>query len=206
VLRPSLKSSTCSVMPSVIAAVHYRDSTALAPFCLYISNLVLRTKLVSEGSVSQHKIHHSTMLTDQRVLPFGSLLLCLFLLYRIQRVKQVWQAFGNLPAYTIPVSPLSTLGRMLPRIPWISSGFDFSWRNPYERQPLPRLSPPTQLTVHVQAFSRLPTPISFISGHCFHAIPHNCCSPMLQLPRWGWSPLWSPLCSLSLSRPSFRTV
>jgi hypothetical protein len=63
-----------------------------------------------------------------------------------------------------------SLGRMLPRIPWISGGIDFSWRNVYDRRPLPRLSLPTQLTVHVQASSQLPIPILFSSGNCFRAI------------------------------------
>jgi len=80
------------------------------------------------------------MLTDQKVLLFGPLLFSLFLLHRIQRVKQVWQAFENLPTYTRVVSPLNLLSRLLPRIPWISDGIDFSWENVYERQPLPGLS------------------------------------------------------------------
>ena len=89
------------------------------------------------------------MLTDQKVLLFGPLLPCLFLLYRIRRIKQVWQSFGNLPAHSVLVSPLNILSRLLPRIPWISDGLDFSWESVYERQLLPRLSLPTLLTVHV---------------------------------------------------------
>lgn len=77
-----------------------------------------------------------SMLTDRGVLLLGSLLLCLFL-YRIRRVTQVWQAFGELPTFTIVVSPLNFITRVLPRIPRISDGPDFSWRNVYERQPLP---------------------------------------------------------------------
>lgn len=78
------------------------------------------------------------MLTDQRVLLFGSLLLILFLflLYRIQRVKQVWQAYRNLPTYSVFISPLDFLSRLLPRIPWISVGRDFGWENVYQREPL----------------------------------------------------------------------
>ena len=79
------------------------------------------------------------MLTDQKVLLFGSLLFCLFLLHRAQRVKQVWQAFGDLPAHSIVVSPLDFVSRLLPRIPWISDGLDFGWENVDERQLLPRL-------------------------------------------------------------------
>jgi len=76
------------------------------------------------------------MATDQKVPLFVSLLLCLFLLHRIQRVRQVWKAFGILPAYSVLVSPLDSLSRLIPRIPWISDGNDFSWENVYERQPL----------------------------------------------------------------------
>jgi hypothetical protein len=80
------------------------------------------------------------MLADQNVLLFGSLLLGLFLLHRIQQVKQVWQAFGNLPAHFILVSPLEDLSRILPRIPWISDRPGFSWKNVHERQLHPRVS------------------------------------------------------------------
>jgi hypothetical protein len=79
------------------------------------------------------------MLTDQKVLLLGPLLFSLFLLHRMKRVNQVWQAFGTLPAYSIVVSPLNILCHLLPRIPWISDGSNFSWENVYERQPLPRL-------------------------------------------------------------------
>ena len=77
------------------------------------------------------------MLTDPKVLLFGFLLLLLSILYRIQRVKQVWQAFGNLPAHSILVSPLDVLSRFLPRIPWITSGIEFSGEAIYECQPVP---------------------------------------------------------------------
>ncbi len=80
------------------------------------------------------------MLTDQKSFLLGPLLLCLFLLHRIQRIKQVWRAFGNLPAHFVLVSPLNILSRLLPRIPWISAGLDFSWENVYEGQLLPRVS------------------------------------------------------------------
>jgi len=79
------------------------------------------------------------MSTDQKVLLFASLLLGLFLLHRIQRVRQVWKAFGNLPAYSILVSPLDLVSRLIPRTPWISDGNNFSWENVYERQTLPRV-------------------------------------------------------------------
>ena len=88
------------------------------------------------------------MLTDPKVQLFGSLLLCSFILYRIQRVKQVWQAFENLPAHPILVSPLNLLSRGS-RIPWISDGRDFGWKKVYERQPVPIYRFPIYLTVHV---------------------------------------------------------
>jgi hypothetical protein len=80
------------------------------------------------------------MLTDQKVLLLGPLLFSLFLLHRFRRVKQVWQAFGDLPTYSIVVSPLNLLSRLLPRIPWVTDGLNFSWENVYERRHLPRLS------------------------------------------------------------------
>jgi len=90
------------------------------------------------------------MLANQKDLLFGSLFLGLFfLLHRIQQVKRVWQAFGNLPAHFILVSPLDDLSRVLPRIPWISDRAGFSWRNVYERQSLSRVPFPTLLTFHV---------------------------------------------------------
>ena len=78
------------------------------------------------------------MLTDHGVLLFGSLSLCLFLLHHIQRVNRVWKAFGNLPACSLLVSPATIIDRILPRIPFISGGPEFSWKNAYERQSLPR--------------------------------------------------------------------
>ena len=77
------------------------------------------------------------MLTDPKVLLVGSFFLCSFILYRIRRVKQVWQAFETLPTHSILVSPLNVLNRILPRIPWISDGRNFGWENAYERQPAP---------------------------------------------------------------------
>ncbi len=77
------------------------------------------------------------MPTDQKVVLLGSLLLFPFILYRIYRAKQVWQAFKNLPACSLLVSPLNDFSRLLPRIPWISDGTAFSRENVYERQPVP---------------------------------------------------------------------
>ena len=79
------------------------------------------------------------ILTDHKVLLLVFTLLCLVVLRRIQRVSQVWKAPGNLPAYFIFVSPTSIFGRRLPRIPWISPGVSFNWRNAYERQPFLRV-------------------------------------------------------------------
>jgi hypothetical protein len=62
------------------------------------------------------------------------------LLHHSQRVKQVWQAFGIRPAYSIAASPLDLLSRLLPHIPWILDEINFSWKSQYERQPLPGLS------------------------------------------------------------------
>jgi len=80
------------------------------------------------------------MLTDQKFILIGPLLFSLFLLYRFQQVKQVWQAFGNLPTYSRVIASTSPLTILLPRIPWISDGISFSWENVYERQPLSGLS------------------------------------------------------------------
>jgi hypothetical protein len=88
------------------------------------------------------------MFTDHQVLLFGSLLPCLLLLHRIWRVKQDWKAFGNLPAYSVLVSPVDNLGRLLPRIPQVSAGRDASWKNVYERQSILRV-PFFQLRFHV---------------------------------------------------------
>ena len=76
------------------------------------------------------------MLTDHEILLLASLLLCLFFLHRIQQIRKVWQAFGNLPAYPLLVAPTATLDRVLPRIPWISGGGGFGWRIGYEGQAL----------------------------------------------------------------------
>ena len=77
------------------------------------------------------------MLTDPKVLLFGSLLLFLSILYRIQRATQVWQAFDNLPAHSKLVSPFHVLSRFLPRIPWISDGMEFSGGAIYECRAVP---------------------------------------------------------------------
>ena len=77
------------------------------------------------------------MLTDYKVPLLGCLFFCLFFLHRVQRIRQVWQPFGSLPTYSVLVSPITAYGRLLPRLPWISAGADFNWRNVYERQPLP---------------------------------------------------------------------
>ena len=89
----------------------------------YLGSMLTRTN-------SQHGI----MLTAHRVLFLGSLLLCLFLLRRIQQAKRASQAFGSLPAYTSLIAPLTTFSRILPRIPWISDGAGFGWKNAYNRQ------------------------------------------------------------------------
>jgi len=74
------------------------------------------------------------MLTDHGILLFASLLLGLLFLHRLQQIKQVWQAFGNIPSYFLPISPASPFSLVAARISWISGGEDFVWRNGYERQ------------------------------------------------------------------------
>jgi hypothetical protein len=74
------------------------------------------------------------MLVDHGILLFASLLLVLFFLHCLQQIKQVWQAFGNLPAYFLPISPATSLSRVAARISWISGGEGFAWRNGYERR------------------------------------------------------------------------
>ena len=86
------------------------------------------------------------MLTDNGILLFVPPLLCLFLFYRVQQIRKVWQAFGNLPAHFVLISPATILSSIAPRIRWISGG-DFTWRNSYESQNLPRVSFSTQLMV-----------------------------------------------------------
>ena len=120
-----------------------RCRTLLGPkswFCyIYISELTPRTRAVyiSREYAHAHNPHPYTMLTDHKFLLSGSLLLSLFLLNHIRRVKRAWQAFGNLPSYTVLVCPFEALGYVLPRIPWISAGIDFSLTDVYERQLLP---------------------------------------------------------------------
>ena len=82
------------------------------------------------------------MLTDHGSLLFGSLLLFLFFLHRTLRVKQNWQALGSLPAHSVLVAPLEILNRILPRVPGIAYGAEWSWKNVYERQPLPKVQFP----------------------------------------------------------------
>ena len=90
------------------------------------------------------------MLTDQKALLFGSLLLFPFILYRIHRIKQVWQAFESLPARFLLFSPLNVFTRLLPRIPWISDGLALTGENVFERKPV-RFHDwfPISLTFHV---------------------------------------------------------
>lgn len=93
------------------------------------------------------------MLTDHGILVFVSLLLSLFLLHRFLQIKQVWQAFGNLPAYTILISPTTALAtaldRAATRIPKISGGDGFGWRIAYERQAPHEVYFRTQLMVRI---------------------------------------------------------
>ena len=146
------------------------------------------------------------MLTDQKVLLFGPLLFCLFLLHRAQRVKQVWQAFGDLPAYSIVVSPLNIISRLLPRIAWISDGLDFSWENVYERQLLPRLL--FSYTAHSPCLGVFAASNSDIV-HLRSLLPSN--TPQLLIAdataaKVGLVSNWSPLCSMCPFRVSFRAV
>lgn len=92
--------------------------------------------------VERTNLDHRVMMmtTGARLLVLGPLVLCLFCLRRFHRAKQAWKPFGNLPAYSIFVSPIGIFGRFFPRIPWISAGADFSWRNVYKRQHFPRFS------------------------------------------------------------------
>ena len=146
------------------------------------------------------------MLTDQKVLLFAPLLFCLFLLHRAQWVKQVWQAFGDLPAYSIVVSPLDIFSRLLPRIPWISAGLDFGWENVYERQLLPRLS--FSYTAHS------PCPGFFAASnsdivHLRSLLPSKI--PQLLIADATAAKVrlvsnWSPLCSICPFRVFFRVV
>ena len=86
------------------------------------------------------------MLTDNRSLLFAPPLFCLFLFYRVQQIRKVWQAFENLPALFVLISPATILSTIAPRIRWISGG-NFTWRNSYESQDLPGVSVSTQLMV-----------------------------------------------------------
>ncbi len=146
------------------------------------------------------------MLTDQKILLFGPLLLCLFFLRRIRRIKQVWQAFGNLPAYSLLLSPLDVLSRLLPRIPWISDGKDFGWENVYERQLLPTLS--LSYTAHSPCLGIFAASKSDIV-HLRSLFPGN--DPQLLLAdatatKVGLACKWSPLCSIYPFRLSSKAV
>lgn len=145
------------------------------------------------------------MLTDQKVLLFGSLLLCLFL-YRIRRIKQVWQAFGNLPAHCVLVSPLNILSRLLPRIPWISDGLNFSWENVHERQLLPK--PLLSYIAHGPCLGFFATSKSDIV-QVWSLFPGN--TPQLLVAdaaaaKVGLVCKWSPFCSIYPFRLSFKVV
>jgi hypothetical protein len=146
------------------------------------------------------------MLTDQKVLLFGLLLFFLFLLHRIQRVKQVWQAFGDLPTYSIVVSPLNYFSRLLPRIPWISGGINFSWENVYERQPLPRLS--FSYTAHspcLGVFAASNSDIVHLRSLFLSETPQLLVADATAA-KVGLVTKWSPLCLIYPTRPYFRTV
>lgn len=78
------------------------------------------------------------MLTDNGVLLFGSLLLCLLFLHRALQVKRDWQALGSLPIHSVLISPLFILNRALPRIPVITYGSEWTWRDAYKSQPPPK--------------------------------------------------------------------
>jgi hypothetical protein len=149
--------------------------------------------------------HHGTMLTEHGVLLFGSLLLSLLLLHHIQRLRQVWRALGNLPAHYLLVSPSTPLGFVLPRIPQVSGGADFGWRNVYERKALPGVWFSYPAHGPWKGFSRHSSPILFKSGHCTRTVPHNCYLLMLQLLRSDHS-LSDGLVLNHLFRLSFRTA
>ena len=102
--------------------------------CWYINT---RVQLDSGPLARTNHLINYTMLTDLKAFLLGSLLLFPFILYRIHRAKQVWRAFGNVPARSLLFSPLNTFSLFLPRIPWISDGQAFSWEDVYERQPVP---------------------------------------------------------------------
>ena len=87
------------------------------------------------------------MLAVHKVLLFGAFLLCLSFYRRFQRLKRVWRFAGNVPAYFVLISPFTPVNDLLPRIPLIVEGPDFSWRDVYERESLHSF--PAYLTVHV---------------------------------------------------------
>ena len=150
--------------------------------------------------------HHPIMLTDQKVLLFAPLLFSLFLLHRIRRVKQIWQAFENLPTYSRVVSPLNLLSRLFPRIPWISDGIDFSWENVYERQPLPRLS--FSYTAHsplLGVFAASNSDIVHLRSLFPSRVPQLLIADATAA-KVGWCPIGRFWCSICPFRVSFITV
>jgi hypothetical protein len=174
---------------------HDADARGRVPESGYIGSLDARTNP-----------HHRIMLTDQKVLLFGPLLFSLFLFHHIQRVKQVWQAFGDLPTYSIVVSPLNLLSRLLPRIPWVSDGINFSWENVYERQPLPRLS--FSYTAHSPCpgvFAASNSDIVHLRSLFPSKTPHLLVADATTAKVGLVSKLLS-LCSIYPSSASFRTV
>ena len=146
------------------------------------------------------------MLTDQKVILIGPLLVSLFLLYRFQQVKRVWQAFGDLPTYSRVVSSISPLNILLPRIPWISDGINFVFENAYERRPLPRLSFPD--TAHSPCLGVFAASNSDVV-HLRSLFPSD--TPQLIVAdataaKVGLVSRWSPLCSICQYRVPFRAV
>lgn len=87
------------------------------------------------------------MLTDNGILLLASALLCLLFFIRIQQIRKVWQAFGNLPAHFLLLSPVSSLSRIARRIPWVSNS-DFDWMDGHKSQDLPGVSFSIQLMVY----------------------------------------------------------
>ena len=72
------------------------------------------------------------MPTPSVTLVVGIPLLSLALLWRLRRFIDTFGNFNHLPIYSALVSPLYPLGRTLPRIPWVTAGPTFGWRDAYE--------------------------------------------------------------------------